>query len=105
MNLELTEIFLRRAGGLFAFTALAVVFYGIWRGTRRPSGRTSGRAAGWLRSAVFYLLATTAFLGFSIFFWKPIPIELPGAVRLTLLIIGSLLYFPGIAFLLWARLT
>jgi protein-S-isoprenylcysteine O-methyltransferase Ste14 len=99
------EKILRFAGGVLAYTALAIVFYGIWRGTRRPSGRTSGRAAGWLRSAAFYLLATAAFLGFSIFFWKPIPIELPGAVRLTLLIIGSLLYFPGIAFLLWARLT
>ena len=105
MNLELAETLLRRLGGLLAYAALAVVFYGIWRGTRRPAGRTSGRAAGWLRSAVFYFLATAGFLGFSIGFWKPLPLDLQPGARLALLIAGSLIYFPGIAFLLWARLT
>jgi hypothetical protein len=56
MDLELAEAILRRAGGLLAFTALAVVFYGTWRGTRRPSGRTSGLATGWLRWLILYSL-------------------------------------------------
>ena len=76
MDLELAEIILRRAGGLFAFTTLVVVFYGIWCGTRRPSGRTSGRAAGWLRSALFYFLATAGFVGISVGFWKPLLLNL-----------------------------
>jgi hypothetical protein len=62
MSLELVETFLRWVGGLLADTVLGIVLLGIWRGTRRPSGRTSGRAAGWLRSALFYLLATICFL-------------------------------------------
>ena len=103
--MELAETILRFLGGFLAYATLAVVFYGIWRGTRRPAGRTSGRAAGWLRSAVFYVLATAGFLGFSIYFWKPLPLDLPPGVRLALLIAGGIIYFPGIALVLWARLT
>jgi len=105
VNLELAETLLRRAGGLLAFSALAVVLYGIWRGTCHPSGRTSGRAAGWLRSALFYFLATAGFVGISIGFWKPLPLNLPPGVRLALLVAGSVIYFPGMTFLLWARLV
>ncbi len=105
MNLELVETFLRWAGGLLAYTALGIALFGIWRGMRRPAGRTSGRAAGWLRSALFYLLATTCFLAISIYFWKPLPVSLPPVERLACLVTGALVYFPGIAFLLWARLT
>ena len=42
--MELAETLLRGLGGLLAYAGLAVVFYGIWRGTRRAPGRTSGRA-------------------------------------------------------------
>lgn len=105
MNLALAETILRRAGGLLAFAALAVVFYGIWGGTRRPSGRTSGRAAGWLRSALFYLLATAGFVAISIYFWKPLSLDLPPGGRLAGFAAGVLIYFPGMALLLWARLA
>ena len=80
MNPYLAEIILRRAGGILAYASLAIVFYGIWRGTHRPSGRTSGRAAGWLRSALFYFLATAGYVGISIGFWKPLPLDLPSGV-------------------------
>ena len=105
MSLELAEVILRRAGGLLAYAALAVVSYGIWRGTRRPSGRTSGRAAGWLRSALFYFLATTCFMVTSIYFWKPLTLDLSAGGRLACLAGGALIYFPGMALLLWARLA
>ena len=105
MSIENASGTLRALGGLLAYASLAVVFYGIWRGTRRPAGRTSGRAAGWLRSAVFYFLATAGFLGFSIYFWKPLPLDPSPGVCLALLVAGCILYFPGMVFLLWARLT
>jgi protein-S-isoprenylcysteine O-methyltransferase Ste14 len=105
MDLELAETILRRAGGLFAYATLAIVFYGIWRGTRRPSGRTSGRAAGWLGSALFYLLTTASFLAISIYFWRRLPLDLTPGGRLACLLAGSVFYFPGMAFLLWARLA
>jgi protein-S-isoprenylcysteine O-methyltransferase Ste14 len=105
MNLNLVETLVHWFGGFLAYASLAIVFYGIWRGTHRPSGRTSGRAAGWLRSALFYFLATAGFLVFSVYFWKPLPLNLPPGVRLALLIAGSLIYFPGIALVLLGRLA
>jgi protein-S-isoprenylcysteine O-methyltransferase Ste14 len=105
MSLELTETFLRWAGGLLAYTVMGIVLLGIWRGTRRPSGRTSGRAAGWLRSALFYLLATTFFLIISIYFWKPLSVNLSAVEHLIFLLVGAILYFTGMAFILWSRLT
>jgi protein-S-isoprenylcysteine O-methyltransferase Ste14 len=105
MSLEFAESLLRLAGGLSAYTVLGIVLFGIWRGTRRPSGRTSGRAAGWLRSALFYLLATTCFLAISIYFWKPLPVNLSVVERLIYLVIGAILYFTGMAFVLWGRLS
>jgi len=105
MSLEWIEAIIHWVGGLLAYAALGILLFGIWRGTRRPSGRTSGRATGWLRSALFYILATAAFLGFSVFFWKPLPVQLSSPARLACLAAGTLIYFPGLAFLLWARLT
>lgn len=103
--MDLAETLLRFLGGFLAYASLAIVLYGIWRGTHRPSGRTSGRAAGWLHSALFYFLATAGFVGISIGFWKPLPLELLPGVHLILLIAGSVFYFPGIAFVLWGRLA
>ena len=105
MTLAMIEPLLRWSGGLMAWGALGVVLYGIWRGTHRPAGRTSGRAAGWLRSAAFYLLATTLFLALSAIFWKPLPLKLSPSIRWLALVAGALIYFPGLAFLLWGRLA
>ncbi len=105
MNLEMIETLLRWFGGLMAWVILGVVLYGIWRGIHRPAGRTSGRAASWLRSAAFYLFATTLFLALSAIFWKPLPLTLSPSIRSLVLVAGSLIYFPGLAFLLWGRLT
>jgi protein-S-isoprenylcysteine O-methyltransferase Ste14 len=104
-DLARVEFLLGQVGGWLAFAILAIIFYGIGRGVLRPPGRTSGRAASWLRSGFFYLLASLAFLFISVYFWKPLPVDLSPSLHLTLLIIGCLLYFPGMGFLLWARLT
>lgn len=105
MTLEMTETLIRWSGGLIAYVTLGIVLYGIWRGTHRPVGRTVGPAAGWLRSAAFYLLATALFFAISIIFWKPIPLILPQGIRILVLTIGILIYIPGIAFVLWGRLA
>ena len=105
MTLKMIETLLRWSGGLMAWTTLGVALYGIWRGTRRPAGRTSGQASGWLRSSLFYLLATALFLAFSIMFWKPLPWTFSPAVHALALAAGALTYFPGLAFVLWGRLA
>ncbi|MBI1794361.1 MAG: isoprenylcysteine carboxylmethyltransferase family protein [Chloroflexi bacterium] len=105
MNPETIETSLHWFGGLTAWATLGVVLYGIWRGTRRPAGRTTGRAAGWLRSPLFYLCATALFVGSSVALWRPLPLVLSIQARAWMLALGSLAYFPGLAFFLWGRLA
>lgn len=88
-----------------AYTALGIVLYGVWRGTRRQAGRAIGLSGGWLRSWWFYLASSIVFIGIAYLGWKPLPWTVPTSARLWMLVIGSLLYFPGICFLLWARLV
>jgi protein-S-isoprenylcysteine O-methyltransferase Ste14 len=105
MSLEIIGSVLRWIGGLMAFKTLGFLFYGIWRGTRRPSGRATGQADGWLRSVVLYLLATALFLAISILLWKPLPLLLSPGMRGLALLMGTLIYFPGLAFTLWGRMA
>ncbi|GER79189.1 MAG: hypothetical protein DPW21_00335 [Anaerolineae bacterium] len=105
MTLAMIETLLRWFGGMIAYTTLGIILYGIWRGTRHPTGRTAGRAAGWLRSPAFYALMTLLFLAVSVIFWKPLLPTLPPDIRALFLVAGALLYFPGMAFVLWGRLA
>lgn len=92
-------------GGLLAFATLGVVLTGIGRGMRRPAGRTTGRDAGWLRSPLFYLLSTVLFVGISAALWRSLPFMLSRSVQTWMLALGALVYFPGMAFILWGRLA
>lgn len=96
---------IRWLGGLLAYVALVIVLYGVWRGTQREAGRTTGRTGIWIRSWWFYLASSLLFFGIAFFGWKPLPLTFSPAMHVTVLIVGSLLYFPGMFFLLWARLT
>jgi len=88
-----------------AYAALGIVLYGVWRGTRQQSGRTVGLSGGWLRSWWFYLASSVFFFGIAYWGWKPLPLTFSPSMQIALLIVGMLLYFPGMLFLLWARMT
>ena len=105
MNLALIDSIVRWLGGALAFAALGIVLYGVWRGTRRAAGRTVGLAGGWLRSWWFYLVSTALYFGLAYLGWNPLPWRVSDSVRVAMLAFGSLLYFPGMSLLLWARLT
>lgn len=105
MNLEIVDIFVRWMGGLLAYTTLGVVLYGIWRGTQRQAGRTTGRTGAWLRSPWFYLASSALFFGVCYFGWIPLPLNYSPPDRVGMLALGSLLYFPGMSFALWGRLA
>lgn len=105
MTLARIETLLHCLGGLIAYTTLGVILYGIWRGTRRPAGKASGLAAGWLRSVASYLLATALFLVISVLCWKPLPVALSPGMRALALAAGALIYLPGLAITLWGRLA
>jgi protein-S-isoprenylcysteine O-methyltransferase Ste14 len=97
------ETIIKWTGGLLAFSAAGILLYSIWRGTQRQAGRTSG-SAGMLRSPVFYFMVSAFFFGLAWLGWIPLPMSFSPPIRTALLILGCLLYFPGLIFLLWSRL-
>jgi protein-S-isoprenylcysteine O-methyltransferase Ste14 len=105
VNLEIVDIIVRWMGGLLAYTTLGVVLYGIWRGTQRQAGRTTGRTGSWLRSPWFYLVSSALFFGLCYFGWIPLLLTFSPPARAWMLALGSLLCFPGISFVLWGRLA
>jgi protein-S-isoprenylcysteine O-methyltransferase Ste14 len=92
-------------GGLLAYAVLGIILYGIWRGTHRPAGLTTGLNGSWLRSPWFYIISSALFFGISYAGWIPLPWTVSSSTRVWMLVFGALLYFPGILLVLWARLT
>jgi len=99
------ETIVQWLGVLLAYSALGVVLFGVWRGTRQQKGRTVGLSGDWLQSWWFYLASSLFFFGIAYWGWKPLPLTVPPAMKTMMLIVGALFYFPGMLFLLWARLT
>lgn len=102
MNLE---SIIRWAGGLLAFITLIIVLYGVWRGTQRGAGATTGKTGAWSRSALVYFGLTAVFVFLAWLGWRQIPVRFSAPLRTGMLIGGCLLYFPGLAFVLWGRLA
>lgn len=105
MTLPSIELIIRWLGGLTSFSMLVILFYGIWRGAQRKVGRVTGNAGQILHSSLYYFVASTFFFGLAYVGWIPIPWEIFPQARAWMLACGSLLFFPGLAFLLWARMT
>jgi len=99
------EIVIQRLGGFFAFAALGIVLYGVLRGTKRAAGRSSGHAGTWLRSPWLYIGSSIFFFSIAYFGWTPLPLQASDCTKILMLSIGSLLYFPGMALLVWGRLA
>jgi protein-S-isoprenylcysteine O-methyltransferase Ste14 len=105
MNLTLFESIIQWLGGLLAYSALGFVLYGVWRGAQRQAGRTTGLKGNWLRSPWFYLASSALFFGLAYLSWTPLPWAVSLSTRAWMLALGSLLYFPGMFFVLWGRIT
>lgn len=105
MNVDRVELGVRRIGAGGTLLALATIFWGIGRGLRRPVAATTGRYVGWLRRPLFYMLTGTGYFALCWRLWRPLPMVLSRRLRVAALIAGSLFYFPGLALVLWGRLT
>lgn len=93
---------LRTACGIFALSALAFILWSIVRQARRPVGASTGKYWKWLHSPLFYLAAAAFFFGICILLWIPLP-GFRGANEAA--VVGALFCFPGLALVLWGRLT
>jgi protein-S-isoprenylcysteine O-methyltransferase Ste14 len=105
MNLSLVDSVIRWLGGLLAYTTLGIILFGVWRGTHRQAGLTTGRTGSWLRSPWFYLASSMLFIGLCYFGWIPLPQIFSPSSRAWMLGLGCLLYFPAMSFTLWGRLA
>jgi len=105
MTLELVEPIIRRTGEMLAYSTLGIILFGIWRGTQRLAGLTTGRTGRWLRSPWFYLVSSELFFGICFIAWIPLPLIVSPQIRAWMLTFGSLYYSPGMAFALWGRLA
>ena len=103
--LETIETIIQWLGGFLAYSTLGILLYGIWRGTQRQAGLTTGFTGTWLRSPCFYLASSALFLGICYFAWIPLPLTVSPPIRAGVMVAGSLLYFPGLCFTLWGRLA
>jgi protein-S-isoprenylcysteine O-methyltransferase Ste14 len=102
--LEIVERWVRWIGAVAVLAALTIALLGLWRGLHRPRGRATGVAHKMLRSPVFLLIGI-GYFGFCFVLWRPLPLTLSPLARVMALVLGGLLYFPGLALYLWARQT
>ena len=105
MNLELIQLIIQWFGGLLAFVALGLVLYGIWRGSQRQTGRTTGLGGSWLRSPWLHFASAAFFFGIAYLSWTRLPLVFSTSTSIVMLALGSLLYFPGMSLLIWGRLA
>lgn len=110
MSLNDGEKWVQRAGAAWALIASAAVYSGIISGSRREKGAaTEGTpaAAKLLMSGrpVVFAPITVLSLWVLRLLWRPVCPNLPDGLRRATLIAGSLLYFPGLALMVWGRIT
>ncbi len=99
------EEIIRFLAAFLAYMTLAILLYGLQRGTRRRAGRVLGRNAHWLGIPWFYLVTTLLFWGICYAGWLPLVTSPSPVIQDWLLVFGSLLYFPGMSLVLWGRLA
>ena len=104
MLMHAVETWIARIAAVLGVVAVSLPILSVWRSRTAVHGRRSGSNAGVLRwPAVFVLAATYVAVG--IVLWKPIPTEFDASLQFTLVLLGSLLYFPGVMLYSWGFVT
>jgi protein-S-isoprenylcysteine O-methyltransferase Ste14 len=102
--LNTPELWLGRIGGVAGLATLAFAIWHMLHSVGRPAGRQTGVGARFLRTPLL-ALATLLFAVGMVWLWRPLPLALPGAVRIASLALGALLYFPSLGLYLWGLRT
>ena len=103
-NLISLDYWLRFFAILTGTAVILIPLLGFRHAEARIRGRSSGAAAQLLRWPMMLTL-TTGYVLVGIALWRPLPITLSPGIHLSILAVGSMLYFPGIALYLWGYWT
>ena len=98
------EYWLQLLATLSGIAVILIPLLGFRREQVRIRGRSSGAVSRLLRWPVM-LAFTIGYVVVGIALWRPLPIALSSGMYFSNLIVGSLLYFPGIALYLWGYRT
>ena len=98
------EYWLQLLTVLTGITVILIPLLGFRREQVRFRGRSLGTETGLLRWPGMLAL-TIVYVTVGIALWRPLPVILPPSVHIVILVVGSLLYFPGIALYLWGYRT
>lgn len=103
--LEVIERWVRGVGIVVGLATLAVaLWWGVWRGLQRPSGRTTGMAGKMLRAPLLIVIGFL-WVGACVILWRPVPLTLSESARLIAFSLGTGLYFVGMGLYLWGAKT
>ncbi len=103
--MDTLEKWTRKVGLGAVFATLAILLWGVWRGARRAVGSASGHTPKALRTRTFYFLASVGYFGFCYRLWQPLSPLQSRLARVVAYILGVIFFFPGLALVLWGRLT
>ena len=95
---------MRRLGALAPLITLGTILWGLFRGLRQPIGRTAGQPERVMNAPAYFAIGIPYF-GACALLWRPLPMTLSRPVRIVALLLGALLYYSGLALVLWGRLT
>jgi protein-S-isoprenylcysteine O-methyltransferase Ste14 len=98
------EIWLLRLAVVLGAIAILLPLLNVWQSRNVGRGRTAGSSARLLRWPAVFALAV-GYVAAGILLWKPIPIMMDAKLRLALVLVGALLYFPGVMLYLWGYRT
>jgi len=99
------EIIIKILGGVYALITLLSIFWGIWRGLHRPLDLSVISVSPIFQSLAFYIITSVLYFGLCFLIWRPLPLKISVLVHYVTVGIGGFVYFLGLTFVLWGRLT
>jgi protein-S-isoprenylcysteine O-methyltransferase Ste14 len=105
MSLDFVERLVWWLGAASALAMTLVVLRSTLRAGSKRMGRVAGRRITLLHSPWFMVIGTIGGVALCWLLWEPIAPELPDGVRITLLILGGVLYFGGLGLAFWGRIA
>jgi protein-S-isoprenylcysteine O-methyltransferase Ste14 len=103
--LDTFELIVRILGGVGILILCVVVMVSVLRFRSKEQGLTVGASPRKLYNPVFLAVASLFSIALMVLIWRPIYAPLSNTLRWIFLISGGILYFLGLAFVIWGRIA